>query len=246
MQEKINKQHVQLPNNMADEGLLPKDQLIYLVIKSYNNPEKKCHPSLDKISKLSGYSVPTIRSSIELLEKTGYIKIEKRGRQNYYFFNEYKKFEPFSKEYIKRTDISSSTRANIIAAQQTMYTDIEGYGKISYSNRELAKILNVSEYSIRQTYKELEQKGYLTLEVNNSRDPETGCRTTTKIIHLGELGQAVIWALKKHDDQINKNTEDIQEIKRELEQLKKSNAEKDKLIDKLLKDAKVEQSQYVL
>lgn len=230
-----NKLHVQLPNDMT---VTPKDQLIYLVIKSHNNPKNECYPSLDLISEESGYSIPTIRSSIKLLEKTGYIKTERRGRSTYYFFNEYKKFEPFSNEYIKRKDITPSTRANIIAAQQYMYTDVEGCGKISYSNRELAKMLNISEHSIRAAYSELQSKGYLTIVNNDNRDLETGCKTTTKIIHLSELGQAIIWVLKKHDDQINQNTEDIKEIKKELERLKQVNAEKDKLISKLLEKDK--------
>ena len=35
--EETNKQHTQVPNNMAQDGLTPRDQLVYAVLHSYNN-----------------------------------------------------------------------------------------------------------------------------------------------------------------------------------------------------------------
>lgn len=94
-----------------------------------------------------------------------------------------------------------------------MHTDIEGYGKISISNKELTKNINSSESSIRRYNLELERKDLMTIVQNVSSDVESGCTTNTKIYRLRDLGQAIIWKIKEHEDQINKNTDDIAELK---------------------------------
>ena len=75
--EEISKKHSQVPNNMAQDGLSPREQLVYAVLHSYNNPENKVFPSLDTLAKRAQLSVPTIRDSLKKLEESGYIKIEK-------------------------------------------------------------------------------------------------------------------------------------------------------------------------
>lgn len=42
MEENKNLQHVQVPNGMGHDNLEPKDQLIYMVIKSHDNPKQEC------------------------------------------------------------------------------------------------------------------------------------------------------------------------------------------------------------
>ncbi len=184
-----------------------------------DNEDNKCYPSLQTIAEESGISVPTIRASIKRLEKEQYITTEKIGRKIYYFFNPYKTFEPFSDEFLKRKDLSPLTKSYLVAIQQYMYKDIEGLGKISMSNYEIAKKIKTSEHTVRKCNKELERKNYLTVVTNESRDLETGCKTNTKIYNLFKLGQAIIWTLNDHEDR--------------LEYLEKSNQEKDKLIEKL-------------
>lgn len=210
--EEISKKHTQLPNNMGESKLEIKDQLIYLVIKSHNNSNNECFPSLQTIAEESGISIPTIRVSIKRLEEKEFIKIERRGRKNYYFFNPYKTFEPFSDEFIKRKDLSPLTKSYLIAIQQYMYKDIEGIGKISLSNRKIAEKINTTEHTVRNCNKELERKNYLTIINNKSRDLETGCKTDTKLYDLNKLGQAIIWTLKDHEDRITENTENIKEL----------------------------------
>ena len=94
---------------------------------------------MECIANESNISVPTIRASIKRLEKEKYITVKKKGRKNYYYFNLYKKFEPFTEEFIKRKDLTPTTKSYLIAIQQYMYKDIEGLGKLSLSNREIAK-----------------------------------------------------------------------------------------------------------
>ena len=231
--EEINKQHTQVPNNMAQDGLTPRDQLVYAVIHSHNNSNNECFPSLQVLSEESQLSIPTVRSSIKSLEDK-----EKKGRKNYYYFKKYINFEPFGPEFLKKKDITPTTKAYLIAAQQYMYKDVEGIGKISYTNTELSKQINMPESSIRKSNKELERNNYLTIVKNEARDIETGCKTDTKIFNLNKLGQAIIWVLQNHEERIEQNTEDIKELKKKVE-------EQDKLIKALLKERE-ETTQYII
>ena len=192
MDTQENLQHVQVPNDMGTKNLTPKDQLIYTIIKSHDNPTKGCFPSLQVLSKESGASINTIRDSIARLKEAGYIKTELRGRKTYYTFDPYKKFEPFSPDFIKREDLSFTTKSYLIASQQYMYKDIENLGKLSFSNRELADQINMPESTIRRCNAELVSKDYLTILKNESKDIQTGCKTDTKLYDLNKLGQAVI------------------------------------------------------
>ena len=205
--EETNKQHTQVPNNMAQDGLTPRDQLVYAVLHSYNNSNNECYPSLQTLSEDSKLSIPTIRASIKSLEDKEYIKIEKKGRKNYYYFKKYITFEPFGPEFLKKKDISPTTKSYLIAAQQFMFKNIKGVGKISYPNTNLSQQINMPESTIRKCNKELERKNYLTIINNKSRDLETGCKTDTKLYDLNKLGQAIIWTLKDHEDRITENTE---------------------------------------
>ena len=239
MDEKISKQHTQVPNEMSKNELDPKDQLIYLAIKSFQNGQTKlCNPSLQKIAERSGASIPTIRSSIKRLEDKEYISIKKNGRGQEYSFSPYKNFEPFSKKFLEKEDLSFTTKSYLVASQQYMFQDVQGFGKISFPNTELSEKINMPESTIRKCNQELKRKNYLTIIENESRDIETGCKTETKLFNLNELGQAVIWALKNHEDRITKNTSDIEYLRKELEQLKESNKQKDLLLSKIIKNNK--------
>ena len=192
MDTQENLQHVQVPNGMGDKNLAPKDQLIYTIIKSHDNPTKGCFPSLQVLSKESGASINTIRDSIARLKEAGYIKTELKGRKTYYTFDPYKKFEPFSPDFISNPNISFTTKSYLIASQQFMYKDVENLGKLSFSNRALADQINMPESTIRRCNAELVSKDYLTILKNESKDIQTGCKTDTKLYDLNKLGQAVI------------------------------------------------------
>lgn len=237
MEEEISKQHTQLPNKMAENEVSPKDQLIYLGIKSFmNNETRSCFPSLQTIADKIGVSIPTIRKSIDVLSEKGYIKVEKKGRGQIYYFNDIKKFEPFSSEFLENNDISFTTKAYLVASQQHMYKDVEGYGKVSYSNAELSKQINMSETTIRRCNQELERKDYLTIIKNECRDLETGCKSDTKIFDLNKLGQAIIWVLKNHEDRINNHEERITELENKLKQRIIADKETNKMIEQLLRE----------
>ena len=242
MDTQENLQHVQVPNDMGTKNLTPKDQLIYTIIKSHDNPTKGCFPSLQVLSKESGASINTIRDSIARLKEAGYIKTELKGRKTYYTFDPYKKFEPFSPDFISNPNISFTTKSYLIASQQYMYKDVENLGKLSFSNRELADQINMPESTIRRCNAELVSKDYLTILKNESKDIQTGCKTDTKLYDLNKLGQAVIWAICNHEDRIQQNTEDINTLKARLDKQDEQLAEYKKLVDRLLKDKELQDS----
>lgn len=229
MEENKNLQHVQVPNGMGHNNLEPKDQLIYMVIKSHDNPNQECWPSLQILSKESGASINTIRDSIKRLKNAGYIKTELVGRKTRYTFDPYKKFEPFSPEFIKNKNLSFTTKSYLVASQQYMYKDVEGVGKIGLSNRNLSQEINMPESTIRRCNAELVSKDYLTILKNEKKDLQTGCFTDTKIMKLKQLGQAVIWTLCDHEEQIRQNTQDISKLAERLNQ-------QEQLIQRLLNE----------
>ena len=192
-EENKNLQHTQVPNEMGHDNLEPKDQYIYAVIKSYQNNESgKCFPSLQEIAHKAKTSIPTVRECIKRLVSAGYITIERVGRKNYYSFSEYKKFEPFSPDFITNPDLSFTTKSYLVASQQYMYKDLEGVGKIGLSNRNLSQEINMPESTIRRCNAELVSKDYLSIIKNEKKDLQTGCFADTKIMKLKQLGQAVI------------------------------------------------------
>lgn len=237
MEENTNLKHTQVPNGMGINNLDPKDQLIYAILHSHNNAKNECFPSLDCLSKESGASINTVRNSIKRLKDKGYIKTELRGRQTYYTFTNYEKFELFSPEFLKK-DVSFLTKSYLVATQQYMYKDINGLGKISMPNTVLSKQINMPESTIRKCNAELASKDYLTIIKNENRDLQTGCKTETKIIELNKLGQAIIWTLCDHEDRIQKNTEDINELYKKLDA-------QQKLIDTLLKERDLNKAKEV-
>lgn len=245
-----NLQHVQVPNEMATNDLLPKDQLVYAVIHSHDNPEHECFPSLVCIAKECGASINTVRDSIKRLKEAGYITTELKGRQTYYYFSEYKKFEPFSPEFIKRDDLTFLTKSYIVATQQHMYKDVKNYGKLSISNRALAKEINMPESAIRKCNKELERQHFLTILKDNMPDPETGCKGEVKVFQLDALGQAVIWGLCDHEERIRETEAKTDYNAQRLTELENTVKSQSRLINQLLKtvqkDIPEQQTEYAM
>lgn len=234
MENNKSKQHVQVPNKMAEHNLTPRDQLIYSVIKMHDG-KNGCFPSLKTIAEEAGFSINTIRKCIDNLQKAEYITIQKVGRQQYYHFSLYKKFEPMSPEFLKNTDITPKTKAYIIATQQYMYKDVENYGKVSFPNRQLSQLINMPQSTINDCNRELRQKGYLSELENKSKELDgSGVSTKTKVFYLTKLGQAIIWKLKDHENRIEQNTKDISDMSLKMQSMEQKLEEQQKLIDKLL------------
>ena len=218
-----NKRHVQVPNDMTiTRTISPKDLLIYTAIKRYANKDGISFPSLKRISEDSGAAINTVRKSISSLEKEGYIEIDKSKKNNIYKCKKYDNFEPFSYEFLDKKDLSFTDKAYYIASQQYMIKD-NNEGKISFTNKELAKVINTSESTISRCNKNLQEKGYLTILDTKMKDLETGVFKKEKVFHLDKLGQSIVFILKAHHEQIKQNTADIKDIKETSSTLIKEN-----------------------
>lgn len=242
MEKSKNLQHIQLPNNMTkDLEVKPKDLLIYVCIKKFMNKDtKEAFPSQDTIAKLAGVSRPTVKKSVDILVKYGYISIRKEGRKNIYKFNSYKNFEPFSYDFLDMEDIDSAEKALIVSSQQKMYKDMEGYGKITMSDTDLAEHLNISTKTLTRTQNSLVKKGYLDLIKTNIKDPITGLFINEKLYHLNELEQAIVFTLQNHEIRIEKSEvtqrrqgEEIEKMKKQMDMILRENRElKEKMENK--------------
>jgi Mn-dependent DtxR family transcriptional regulator len=210
--------HVQLPNNMTVSGnLSPKDLLVYVTIKSFMNKDtQECFPSLDTIVKKCGVSKPTVRKSILLLKQEGYLKVRVDGKRHIYSFNSYKTFEPFSYEFLDNPDLDANTKAYIIVTQQLMFKDIKGFGKLTYTDSELSELINLDKRTIAKYDKTLQEKGYLSVVKTSAINTNTGSQINEKIFHLDELGQAIIWTLQKHENDINELKEQTSSTSRDV------------------------------
>ena len=220
--EKKNEQYVIYPHNGNSEpmnGLTPQDKLIYLAIRRYMNRDTmESFPSYARLTQDIGAAAKTIKKSVDNLVREEYLQTRRDGKKIIYKFNNKKQFEPFSWDFLDKTDLTFTEKSYIVAAQQYMFKDNEE-GKISYKNNELSKLINMTEATISRCNHSLEKKGYLE-----------GASELVKKFQLRELDQLFIWKFKEQDEKIEKNTEDIREIKKKLELLI---AENEKLKEKI-------------
>jgi Mn-dependent DtxR family transcriptional regulator len=78
-----------------------------------------------------------------------------------------------------------------MSSQQLMYKDIEGLGKVSYSDKEMSEKLNISEHLVSKYNKSLKDKGLLYMV--DSDKFENGTMIPNKIFDLSKLQQDIIF-----------------------------------------------------
>ena len=218
----MNKQHYQLPNSMK---VTAKDKYVYLMLKFYDGKEG-CFPTLETLSKNFGLNIKTIRTSINRLEKAGYIQIEQHGRKNYYQFTKYINFEPFSPEFMKSKEIPTCAKVYIVGIQQYMYKDVENLGKLSYTDCQIAKLLGMSQPTVNRYHKKLKELGILYTMPSKKKDQETGCKSNIKVFKMDKVYQQIIWTLKEHEERLD-------EYGTSITKLEKDNNKHDVTITKL-------------
>ena len=220
--ENKNEQFVVLPKKEDGELLQKYEILVYVAIR-YNMNEKTmtAHPSLSTIAHRTGCSIPSIRKIIQQIVEKKYMTIEvKPGMGTIYKFSNEKSFEPFSYEFLDNENLTKAEKLQILCTQQYMFKD-NGVGKISYSDNELAEKTGLNRHTIAKTNQSLMQKGFATQVTLATRDPETGLISKGTIYHLDEIGQAIVFKLKEHDDRIVKSEEDIESLKKDNELLRR-------------------------
>lgn len=197
------------------DDLTPADKLIYLTIRRYaNNKSLECFVSYKTITKDCGAAAVTIKKSVNNLVKNGYLETKRKGKYIYYIFNNKKKFEAFSDEFLDKKDLTFTEKAYLVASRQYMFKDVDKEEcRISYSNKELANIINISASTVSRINASLQEKGYL-------EDADA----LVKIFNMRELDKMFVWKLGEHESRLNIVEDDIKAMKKEIEELRKENA----------------------
>lgn len=213
-------QFVIYPHDEKDNfeiGLTPQDKLIYLAIRRYMNKiTLTSFPSYATITKDIGAASKTIKKSVNNLVREGYLETKRDGRKIIYKFNNKKKFEMYSYDFLDKKDLTFTEKAYIVASQQYMFKD--GYneeGRISLKNKELSKLIKMSESAISKCNHSLEEKHYLK-----------GASEPIKRFQLRELDQLFICTLIDHENRLNDQNAKIDKLEQEVKMLKQKLEEK--------------------
>lgn len=232
-----NQRFVALPKKDDGEMLQKYEILVYVAIRyNMNSQTMTAHPSLETIKTRTGLSIPVIRKIIKKIVEKGYMTVEvKQGMGTIYTFSNEKSFEPFSYEFLDKTDLTKEEKLQILCTQQYMFKQ-DGYGKCAFSNSELAKRTGLNRKTISKNNQSLIEKGYATQVALKTKDPETGLMGKETIYYLNKLGQAVVFALQSHESRLNEHEAEIESLKRdnaiflrEIDELKRQLAEQRKL-----------------
>lgn len=213
-------------NSESQPNLTPKDKLIYIAIRRYMNKETmEAYPSYATITKDTKAAAVTIKKCVNNLIREKYLNTRREGKRIVYIFNNKKKFEPFSYEFLDRKDLTFTEKSYIVATQQFMFkNENTETGDISYTNKELSKLIKMPESTISKNNRSLEVKGLLE-----------GASLPTKQFKLRELDQLFVWKFKEQDEKIQQNTNKIVALEKDNAELKKRVIELEKLA---LKDTK--------
>lgn len=231
MEEK--KQHVQVPKmNLKDDHLNNLDPYVYAWIKRFmNNESKQAFPSVQTLCNKTGLYRETITASVDRLEAAGYIKVIRQlGKPNIYVFNDYKKFEIFSYDFLDNQELTPKNKAYLVASQQYMFKSPKtNSGSIKFDTRKFANMINLSLPTMRKQEKELQDKGVLVINPTNQLElieadgqiiPSTGLYIDERIYNFNNFCNVLALKFLEQDEKIDKNTDDIAVLKDELSDTK--------------------------
>lgn len=145
-----------------------------------------------------------------------------------YIFNDYKKFEIFSFDFLDNDNLTPKEKAYLITIQNKMYKDnVLEIGKITLSNSDIKEFLNIDPKTMRKLEQSLQEKNVLQLIPVKSRD-ERGVCVNERIYSFQDFANLVAIQFMKTEEQIqdlNKQNEDIRKqfamMQEEIERLKK-------------------------
>jgi DNA-binding transcriptional regulator YhcF (GntR family) len=224
----MGEQKFQLPNNMTEnKSITPKDLLVYITIKRFDNPQKKCYPSLRTIAELSEMSVNTVRKCIQNLKDANYIDTKVIDRKTYYYFiKTIEGFEEFTKEFLDNPDISQTTKCYILVGKQHMFNKNGEFANLNYSPMEMSEICNMPYSTVTKCERELKNKEMLTVIPTEATD-KYGNKVTMKIFQLAKLGLYLYNKVQQHDN-------DIEQLKEDNLEKARQDAKRDKMIELLI------------
>jgi len=160
--------YVSVPNvlKLTDQHLQYLDILTYTSLKSFNNREEDCFPRHETVGELVGLSKNFVIDSVERLEATGLIVVErslKKMVSNQYYFPKKDYYGKYShsqipKSIFKVSDLTSCEMAMLVCIRQFYY---HGKHTCLYGTRFYAKWLGLSDDTVRKQFASLIQKGYV-------------------------------------------------------------------------------------
>ena len=216
--EKSNKskQHVQL-NVQHYTNLKPNDLLILANIKRYmNNKTRKCCPSIKTISEKSGFSERMVITSIHRLELALELIVHRQsqGLPNIYEFPKDSEFEMYSFEFLDNPNLTKDEKAYLIGFQSCAVKNKAGFMRTTYTNEQIGKMINLSRRKITEINKSLKEKG-IYAELSCISKDEAGLNRMMKMVDMKLIGQAIVIL----HERVQKNTNDIAEIKQQLDEV---------------------------
>jgi DNA-binding MarR family transcriptional regulator len=216
-----NKQHVQVPTmNLVEEGLTYSDPFIYACIKKHmNGHTKQAWPSNSTLTKISGMSNRTVTESIKRLEAAGYFSIKREfGKPNVYTFNDYKKFEIFSYDFLDRDDLTPKEKSYLIVTQPKMFKS-ETEGVITMSSDKLARSLSLDSKTLRKYEKGLVEKGLLDL-VPYQTDNATGMPVYARHYDFEQWSNIIALKFIEQDERLDDHEHQLKRLEDEIAFLK--------------------------
>ena len=234
MKQNNQNQFVVLPNEVVDcESISPKSLVVYCAIKRHmDKTTLEAFPEIKTIAKESGCGEDAVRKAIKELVSNKFIEqIKRKGQSNLYKFSKTKSFEPFSYDFLDDSKIKVREKAYLMMAQKNMFNKETGIGSISYTTKEMSKITRMSIPTVLSCENKLIQAGYLSKPNSKLIDKESGLHENLRM-YLLQLYNITAVTLR----QTQKNTEDIENIKKQNQILEKRNQILEKQVEILARE----------
>lgn len=197
-------------NSEPQPDLDPKDKLVYVAIRRYmNSRTMEAFPSYATITKDTGAAAKTIKKCVDNLVREGYIETRRRGKYLIYKFNNNRRFEPYSYDFLDNPNLTFTEKSYIVASHQYMFKDGDE-GRIQYSNKELSQLIHMPEVTISSCNRSLEAKGYLE-----------GASEFIKRFPQDKLNLIFIEKFKEQDERLDNVEDEVRMLREELARLKK-------------------------
>jgi Mn-dependent DtxR family transcriptional regulator len=213
--------------DLKAEGLANTDPYIYACIKKYmNTSTKQAWPSNSTLTKISGLSAKTVIAAINRLEQAGYISVRREyGKSNVYTFNDYKKFEIFSYEFLDRTDLSPKEKAYFITVQPFMFKS-QTSGTITFNSDTLAKKIALSANTLKKYEQILQEKKLLEL-VPYKKDNATGAPVQARVYDFDQWSNLIALKFTEQDERLDNHEHEMKRMQQRIEMLEKELLKRD-------------------
>lgn len=109
-------------------------------------------------------------------------------------------------------------------------------GKISYSDRQLSELSGLDYRTIKKNHESLIDKGYANQITLQTKDPITGLINKETIYHLNKFDQAIVFAIRKHEQHLAQHDTQIESLEERVQKLEKIAKSKDKDNELLIKE----------